>query len=73
MKTGSSGQHTLFDRPAASAPAVPKGNKISIPGGKDATPDRLPTEEIVSGIPSAPAAGSKITASTVSGKLKGGR
>lgn len=66
-------QHQLFDRPVMSTPSIPKGNKVSIRGGMDATPDKLPTEEHVTGIPSAPGVGEKITATTAGGILKKGK
>ena len=55
-----SGQHTFFKDMAAPIPNVGGGNKITIPGGRDATPDRLPTAELVTNIPSAPSPGTKI-------------
>lgn len=58
MKKGS--QH-MFLEGAVPIPDVKKGNKFSIPGGKDATPDRLPTTELVENIPSAPAPNSRVS------------
>lgn len=59
------GQHSLFATPVHDSVDVPKGNKSGIAGGKDETPDRLPTVEFPPDIPSAPARHSQITSSSL--------